>query len=271
MNHKFLHRGDAPFSEKVWKAIDKIVVSSAKGVLTARRLLHTEGPYGLGLKVLSSPERTVEDESRGGGVVLTAATAVSVIEIQSSFTLSARDISAFEETGTPFDVGAVTNAAMECAKMEDELIFNGSKTTGNEGLLNASGVQSSKLKSWEKVGSAADDVISAVNKLDGVGFHGPYTLALAPERYNLLFRRYPQGNQTELNHLKEIVTEGIVKAASLKAGGVLLASGRAFASIVLGQDMTTSFIGPAGKDYEFVISESLALRLTAPSATCVLK
>ncbi|HIC93259.1 MAG TPA: bacteriocin, partial [Anaerolineae bacterium] len=57
----------------------------------------------------------------------------------------------------------------------------------------------------------------------------------------------------------------------LESGGGLLASGRQYASIVLGQDMAIGFIGPVGEKLEFSISESLALLIRQPGAICVLK
>ena len=33
----------------------------------------------------------------------------------------------------------------------------------------------------------------------------------------------------------------------------------------------TGFVGPTGADYEFTVSESVALRLLYPAAVCVLK
>ena len=114
-------------------------------------------------------------------------------------------------------------------------------------------------------------MIKAVTDLDKAGFHGPYSLGLAPELYNLLFRRYPQGNQMELEHLRQVITDGVVKAAALTAGGVLLCSHDVFATIVLGQDLTAGFVGPAGNEYDFIVSESAALKLTQPEAVCVLK
>jgi len=50
-----------------------------------------------------------------------------------------------------------------------------------------------------------------------------------------------------------------------------LASGRQYASIVVGQDMTIGFVGPAGDQIEFTISESLVPRIRQPQAICVLK
>jgi len=60
----------------------------------------------------------------------------------------------------------------------------------------------------------------------------------SPRLYNQLFRRYPPGHHTELEHVSQVVSEGIVKAAAIESGGVLLASGSGYATIVLGLDLT---------------------------------
>ena len=135
------------------------------------------------------------------------------------------------------------------------------------GLLTVDGTSSLTLTKWDKVGTAADQVIEAVTKLDDTGFHGPYCMALAPPQYNLLLRRYPQGDGTELDHIRGIVSEGVVKAPVLKKGGVILASGRQFVSLAIGLDMTIGYNGPAGDDLEFYVAESLALMIRAPGAS----
>jgi len=271
MSEKFLHRGDAPFESKVWEKIDEAVVNAARSQLCGRRLLSVEGPYGLGLKALPGADQSVAEKPVVEGVSLVASGSVPVVGIQSQFCLAARDLAAFEQTGLPLNLGAAVAAAIACARQEDALLFYGCKALGVPGLLNAPGVQSKKLKPWEEVGAAVEDLIEAVTQLDDAGFHGPYALALAPNLYNRLFRRYPQGPLTELEHLRSLVTEGLIKAPTIGSGGVLLASGRQYASIVLGQDLMTGFVGPAGPNYEFIVSESVALRLLQPAAVCVLQ
>jgi uncharacterized linocin/CFP29 family protein len=270
MEEKFLHRGDAPLSAEAWESIDLVVTEAAKSQLSARRLLHTEGPYGLGLKSMPGPDQVVErSEERGVEVVASAGKPVALI--RRTFRLSARDIAAFEERKVPLDAGVIAEAATACARQEDDLVLNGSKALGAHGLMNAKGTQSLDLDSWNDVGAAVDDIIAAATKLDSAGYHGPYALGLAPARYNLLFRRYQNGNTTEIEHLRILVTEGVVKAPALATGGVLLASGSQYATVVLGQDLVTGFVGPVDGGYEFIISESVMLRLLAPAAFCVLK
>lgn len=268
VSSKFLHRDDAPFDEKVWKLIDDVVVGAAKSQMAARRFLSIEGPYGLGLKQVPGPDVVVEDSE---GAAVAVSPSMPVMDIRRVFTIPARDIAAFEESGMLLRMDTAAQAAIVCARKEDELLLTGSKTLGVEGLLTAKGTQSLELQSWSKVGTAADDIIKGVTMLDDGGFRGPYVLALSPKLYNLLHRRYRQGNMTEMDHLKSIVGGGVVKAPGMGSPGVLLASGKQFTSIVLGQDLMTGFIGPSDSGYEFLISESLALRLAQPKAICILK
>jgi uncharacterized linocin/CFP29 family protein len=48
-------------------------------------------------------------------------------------------------------------------------------------------------------------------------------------------------------------------------------TGSPSAHIVLGQDLMTGFVGPAGDEYEFSVTETLALWVKQPQAVCVLK
>lgn len=262
MANKYLAREEAPIGAETWKVLDAVMMEAAKSQLVGRRLLHIEGPFGLGLKVVSLQDTEIEPGLRVSGVL-------PVPLIQKTFTLGVRDLASYEREGIVLDTSAVAKAAIECARAEDDLIFHGKPSL--PGLLTVEGSNELKLSPWDEVGTAAEDLIKAVTILDRAGFHGPYCLALAPARYNLLLRLYPRGPYTELEHVQTMVTEGVFKAPILETGGVLLASGRQFASIVLGQDMAIGFIGPVEGKLEFSISESLAPLIRQPQAICVLK
>jgi len=201
MANKYLARDDAPFGSDIWEALDGAMIQAAKGFLVGRKLLELEGPYGLGLK--SVPLKDTATES---GLIV--GTTLPLILIQEGFDLAARDLASFEMQGITLDRSAVAEAALSVAKREDDLIFNGSKELGVEGLMTAEDASRVDLSDWSDVGAAANNLIQAVTTLDEAGFHGPYTLALAPARYNLLFRRYERGNFSEMEHVKTLVTDG---------------------------------------------------------------
>ncbi len=269
MNDKFLHRDDAPFERKVWDALDETVAEMARSRLSGRKLLDIEGPFGLGLRTIPMQERTVRESGKNSAGVM-ASTPWPLAFLHVEFQLPTREIAAFEEANVPMNPRPAIHAAFAIAQMEDDLIFNGSKEMGVNGLLTVSGKETIPVSGWENVGVAADTVIKAITALDSAGFQGPYTLALSPSLYNLLLRRYPQGDMTELQHIGSMVAHGIYKAPAIGFGGVLLASGKQYASLMLGQDITTGFIGPEGNRYTFSISESMFLRIDVPEAICIL-
>lgn len=261
MTDKYLSRDDAPFGSEVWDALDAAMIGAAKSQLTGRRLLDVEGPFGLGLKAV--PLRDAETEA---GLV---AQMLPLVLIQKTFSLGRRDLASYERERVALDTGPVAAAAGDAARQEDALIFGGA--AGVPGLLTAPGVHTLQLDAWDEVGVAAEDLMKAMTVLDGAGLHGPYALALAPDRYNRLFRLYDQGKLSELEHVQTMATGGVLKAPALASGGVLVATGRQYAAIVLGQDMAIGFVGPAGDGYDFFISESLAPLVRVPQAICVLQ
>jgi uncharacterized linocin/CFP29 family protein len=262
MSDRYLNRETAPLTAKTWELLDHVMVEAAKSQLLARRMIPVEGPYGLGVRAMPLADVPTDTGT-------TTARFLPLQMIFKVFSLSLRDVAAFERDNLPLDTSRVALAAMECARAEDALLFHGTGET--QSLLVGTGVTKCKLTSWKTVGRAAADITAAVVSLDEAGFHGPYALALVPERYNALFRRYPDGNDTEMEHLSQVVTGGIHKAPALNSGGVLLATGAQFSAIVLGQDMNLGFIGQVAENLEFSISESLALHLREPKSVCVLE
>lgn len=269
MSDTYLNRGDAPFNDCLWSAIDNAVVESARSQLSGRRLLAVEGPFGLGLKSVPGRDREWTGKT-GNDIDVSVSTSLPLVLIRKTFRLGTRDIAAFENGCINIDLEDTVKASVACAKQEDEFVFSGAKGMFC-GLLDAPGVKTQKMRKWSEVGNAVEDVIQAVNQLDSAGFRGPYSLALSPNLYNGLFKRYPQSSVLEMEHLKSLVTDGIFKSGNLPVGGVLTVRNRQFASIMLGQDLTTGFIGPVDGGYEFSISESFTMRIAMPEAFCILK
>jgi uncharacterized linocin/CFP29 family protein len=261
MEKTYLGREDAPLSAETWKLLDATMIEAAKSQLAGRRLISIEGPFGFGLKAIPLSDNEIADG-------ITSSPFIPLNLIASSFILNKRDLAASERDRLVLNADPVASAAISCAAKEDGIIFNGIQDV--PGLLSADGSASLALTKWDKVGTAADQIIDAVTRLDDAGFHGPYCMALAPAQYNLLLRRYPQGDGTELDHIRTILAGDIVKAPVLKKGGVVLASGRQYCSLVIGQDMSIGYNGPSGDSLEFSVSESLALLIRAPEAICVL-
>ena len=150
MEDSYLGRKDAPIGSEIWKALDTTMTEAAKGVLTGRRLLHIEGPYGLGLKAVPLPDNRAENGIINGNFL-------PVSLLHKTFSLNKRDIAAAEREGMPVSTNSVAASAIEVAMQEDALIFEGLR--GSPGLLSAKGINELKLATWDTIGKAVEDII----------------------------------------------------------------------------------------------------------------
>jgi uncharacterized linocin/CFP29 family protein len=246
--------------------IERAAVSAARDILTGRKILDVEGPYGLGLTNLEVGNDDICREPSPDEASAVVSQALSVPMIYRRFSLSKRRIAAAQESGQPLNLKVVEDAGQAVAAREEEFVYQGQLNFRLPGLLTVEG-RNHVGGNWNNIDEVLENVIEAVNILDGKGYRGPYGLALAPALYNNLFRRYPGTDLMQIEHLKRLCTRGIVKADI--DGGVLVS--REVGSLVVGQDMQISYLGPDAAHENFTVSESAVLKVEAPDAICTLK
>lgn len=263
----YLNREHANFSDEIWDRIDQAAAQAARDLLTARRFLELEGPYGIGLTAIEVGEDDFCREPAPDDAAAITSRAISVPMLRKSCQLSIRRVEAYHHMGQPLDLRPVEDAAEAVARREEEFIYYGQADFGLEGLLTANGRHEVNAGDWSKVEQALNDVLSAVDLLDGSGYHGPYALALAPTHFNQLFRRYEGTDMLQLEHLRRLCELGVYKAP---ISGAVLLDGHV-GKLVLGQDIQTGFSRNDGIYYHLFVSESIVLRLEEPEAVCTLK
>lgn len=263
----YLNRDLAALPADVWEGIDAEAAKAARDILTGRRFLDVEGPFGVGLTALEvgADQYCRQPQPDEAGAVVSRA--ISVPMLRKSFSLSVRRVQGHIDMGLPLDYSSVQDAAEAVARREEEFIYYGNPEFGLEGLLTAKGRHEIAAGDWSGVEQALNDVLSAVNRLDASGFHGPYALALSPAYYNNLFRRYEGTNMLQLEHLKRLCELGVYKAGI--EGAALIDSHAA--RIMIGQDLMTGYSGTDGIHYQLFASESMVLMLDDAEAVCVLR
>jgi uncharacterized linocin/CFP29 family protein len=262
----YLNRQAAPFGPDLWEHIDAAAVRAARDMITGRRFLAVEGPYGVGL---TSVEVGNDDFCRQpapdeAGAVM--GRAISVPMLRKDFRLSIRRVASYQSMGQPLNVLPVETAAEAVAKREEEFVYYGQPDFRLPGLLTAEGRQHRDGGDWADLDQALEDVLAAVNALDAKGFRGPYALALAHALYNGLFRRYAGTDMLQLEHLRRLCQCGVYKAPI--EGGVLVDPrvGR----LVIGQDLMAGYAHQDGVHYHLYVSESIVLMVEEPQAICTI-
>lgn len=261
-----LNHAGAPLPDEVWREITDSAVEAARDMLTARRFLEIEGPFGVGLTTIelgNDDYCRTPSEGEAGAVL---GRALSVPMLRKTFRLSIRRVAAHLQYGQPLDLSPVDDAAEAVAAREEEFIYYGQPEFGLPGLLTAEGRIAATGGDWSDVDQALNDVLSAVTRLDEAGFRGPYALALEPALYNGLFRRYPGTDMLQLEHLRRLCTKGIYKAP-IQGGAVI---DPRVGRIILGMDLSAGYAAQDGIHYQLFLAESLVFRLDEPRAVCTI-
>jgi uncharacterized linocin/CFP29 family protein len=262
----YLNRQLAPFGGEIWKRIDEAAVNTARDLLTGRRYLEVDGPYGVGLTSVEvgNDDYCRQPSPEEAGAVM--GRAISVPMLRKDLRLSIRRVASYSEMGQPLNLTPVEDAAEAVARREEEFVYYGQADFRLQGLLTAEGRSHHEGGDWANIDQALDDVLAAVNALDAHGFRGPYALALSPVLYNGLFRRYAGTDMLQLEHLRRLCQHGVYKAAI--DGGVLVDP--RVGTLIIGQDLMAGYIGQDGVHCQLFVSESVVLRLDEPEAICTI-
>ncbi len=270
---------EAPLNEKEWNELEEIVVENARRNLIGRRFIDIYGPLGQGVQ--SVVNDIFEDSESGSlsyhGEELDMSSSTSRIHLTipllyKDFGLFWRDIEQARALDIPLDFSPAANAVTQIALLEDDLIFNGSNEFHVPGVMNVKGHLSHIRTDWMKSGNAFTDVVEARNKLLKMGHSGPYALVLSPELYALLHRVHQGTNVLEIEHVRELVTDGVFQSPVLQGqSGVLIATGRHNLDLVIAEDIETAYMDSEHMNHLFRIYECVVPRIKRPSAICTLE
>ncbi|MBV8737693.1 MAG: bacteriocin family protein [Alphaproteobacteria bacterium] len=261
----YFNREQARFPDQLWTAIDETAANAARDLLTARRFLDVEGPFGVGLTAIEAGDDDYRQADSEHAAIVISRT-VPVPMLRQAFQLSIRRVAAHVEHGQAINLSPAQDAAEAVANAEERMIYFGQPDFGLPGLLTAEGRQQVEGGDWSALDRALQDAVAAATRLDERGFRGPYSLVLAPALYNTLFRLYPGTDVLQLEHLRRLCTGGIYKASI--EGGVLV-DPRA-GVLLVGQDLRAGYVCQDGMHYQLYVSESIVLRIDEPKAICTL-
>ena len=259
-----LNRDRAPFPDSVWQRIDRAAAEAAAALLTVRRFLPVEGPFGLGLTAVEAGGEDHRDKTEGEEALAVLGASLSVPMLWRSFGLSLRRLAAHLELGHPLDLAAAENAAEAVARLEEHMAYFGDERSGLAGLLTAPGAFELSGGDWSSLDAALCDVLAGVTRLDDAGYRGPYALVTSPHLYNGLFRRYDNSDLLQAEHLGRLCTAGIFKA---NIRGAAIVDGRV-GRLVVGQDLMAGFAWSDGVNCRLFLSESVVLRIDDARAVC---
>jgi uncharacterized linocin/CFP29 family protein len=277
---EFLDRKSAPFTGEEWSRIDEAVVSTARSLLVGRRFINVLGPLGPGVytmpySIFSGRTPAGIDMSGDDDRFIVQAEGRATINLPllyKDFKIVWRDVEADRHLGIPLDVSAAAVAANDVAVQEDNLIFNGSKDLGQEGLLTAGKRQKLKIGNWDETGAALADAVKACGALAEAGHYGPYAMVVSPKLFGRMVRVYDNTGRLELEQVKALVGGGVHYSNAISGNkAVAVATGSRNLELAVGQDLVTGFLGPESLNHQFRVLETAALLIRRQDAICTIE
>jgi uncharacterized linocin/CFP29 family protein len=274
----YLCREDAPFTAEQWEQIDETVVCAARQVLIGRRFIPIYGPLGAGFDHLviegfnggGDAETGFAGDDDAAAVTLQQRRHLELPMVYKDFSLLWRDLENAKQFHLPFDFSAAASAAALCARKEDDLIFNGHKGLGYEGLLTAGGSQRMVKGNWSEESGAFHDVVRGIEGLVAKGFSSQWVLVVSPDLYAQMQRIQPQLGILELERVKSLVDGGVFQTPAMgRERAVLVSSEPRNLDLAIGQDLVTAYLGPDKLNHQLRVMETVMLRIKNPEAIVV--
>ena len=201
----YLARESADLSDGLWNRIDETAIGTARAQLTCRRFLKVFGPLGAGVTTVAVDGVNKEEVLEDGIGRIVGRTQLELPLFYEDFTLLSRDMEYAAQTGYPLDLSVAIAAAKKASRREDDLILNGSKALGTDGLLTVKGSSKIKKSDWSQGENSFADITAGVAQLAKTGYLGRYALVVSPDLFLDLQRLQPNTGLLEIDRIKKLI------------------------------------------------------------------
>lgn len=272
---------DLPLTNEQASDMIQAAAQEVRRTVVGRRLIALFGPLGAGVECV--PLETIKDDEPAE-VDLEGRpdtnpigthekeTYVRVPLLYKDFWLHWRDVKWSQDMHAPIDITNAVRAAHQVGDAEDDLIFNGSKGLGIDGLLNYPGSQKIQGGDWKVPNEPVKDVYAAIGKLIAAQHHFPYALVCSLDMYEALLKPVKESPALELDQLSKLCMDGIHWSPMIEKGtAAVVSTGAQNFDIAVAEDLQIAYLGPSDMNYRFRVYESLVLRVKRPTAVCVIK
>lgn len=247
-------RNLAPISDQAWDEIDERAEQVINTQLTTRKSLKINGPFGLSYTSVPTGRLDLLD-NKSSNVKLGMYNNKSLLETRISFELSKWELDNLLRGAKDIELGGLEEAAKEIARFEDDVIYNGNKDAGIEGLMEEAGIQKEiKLDSQEILTGVSEALIDLRNAF----VQGPFNFVVSKKLYKALNKVH--GSKL-LRTIIEEMLEGQVIVSEMIDGGLLVPVAHDDIEFTIGQEYTIGYESHTDDLVKLFIMNSFTLRV----------
>jgi uncharacterized linocin/CFP29 family protein len=256
----FLKRELAPISDAAWQFITEEAGRALRARLSARRVVHVDGPKGLDHAAIGLGRLTIPEAQPFAGVCFGVHRVLPLVELRASFELDIWELDNADRGAKDIDVQPLLQAANDIAAVEERAVFEGLPEAGIAGMRQAA--RHAPLGLGLDAASYPDAVARALIVLRDADVRGPFALVLGRQPYRVLdgaSGTYPLRKQIE-----QQLGGPILLATSIE-GGFLVATEVDGLQLSLGQDLALCYESHTSQMVKLCLTESFAFRVFDPT------
>jgi uncharacterized linocin/CFP29 family protein len=254
----FLKRQLAPLTEEAWHGIDERAAEVLRSILTARKVIHVDGPKGLNHTVIPEGRLTILEEDPEK-VCSGLFKVKPLVETRTSFTLDRWEMDNLTRGARDVNLEPLEEAARKAALFEENAIFNGYEKGNIEGLVQAA---DKTLEFGQDASSIMDALTDGVLTLQNNFVTTPLVLVAGEKVWHQI--NHEAGAYPLYKQIMELIEGGILFSPALE-GALLLPYDHEDLELNLGIDFSIGYQNHDAKEVRLYIAESFTFRVLDPA------
>ncbi len=253
-----LKRELAPLSSHVWEEIESRAGEILRSRLSARKVVHVEGPRGWNYTAV--PEGRLDLVEESGDVKAGVYRVTPLSEARVRFSLNRWEMDNLNRGAKDIDLDSLDAAAEKIADFEEKAIFEGFKPGGIVGLAEAA---AHKPVAFGKDGSSIMESVSiALVTLRASHAQGPCSLIVGTKGW-LALNKEVQGIPL-VERIERIIGGKVIHSMAIDGAYLLPYDDENF-ELTIGQDFAIGYETHDTKDVTLFITESFTFRVLDPN------
>jgi len=261
-----LKRELAPINQKAWDEINEVAKDVFSNILSARKFIDVEGPFGWDYASVNIGKLTIPKKQMDKDISIGIRNVKPLVEVRIPFKVNIWDMDDLVRGSKEVEFEDMENAARKIAEFEENTIYYGLEQAAIEGIANSYGQKPMNYEN--KPESFLKTMTDAVFTLVDSHINGPYTLVMNTDKWkkiSSIFMGYPLKKQ-----LKDLIDGKIILTNNVKDAMVVSERGGDFI-FTLGNDMSIGFQHADDKDVDLYFTESFTFRVIDPAAVVLIK
>ena len=250
-----LYRNLAPISNEVWEEIDERAKEVLRSYLSARRVVHVDGPKGFDHNVLTDG-RLANSEELDNGVCYGNYKVQPLVESRIEFDMDRWELDNLQRGAKDIDYEPLENAMKEIALFEEDAIYNGLENAIIDGINNS--MELDPIDFGKDANSIMESITKGLIELRKNFAQKPFSLVVNEEAYKRILSSetaYPLDER-----IKRLIGGDII-FSHVVDGAYLLPVDHDDLELTIGRDFSIGYQDHDAETVRFFVTESFTFRV----------